>query len=230
MNLTIVIRPGRLPPRNADAGDCQVMTSQSLLLATQNHGKLTELRQLLGNLSLELCDLTDFPAVETVPETGESFIDNASLKAAGYATQTGLLTLADDSGLEVDALGGAPGIRSARYAGEGASDADRTARLLAELSNIPAAKRSARFVSAVAIASSEGQIINVSVGACDGHIDLAPHGSGGFGYDPVFIPSGHDKSFAELESAIKNQISHRARALSGTREFLRTLTIPSSAG
>ena len=206
------------------------MTPQSLLVATRNEGKLAELQQLLRDLPLELYGLTDFPDVETVPETGESFVENASLKAAGYAAQTSLLTLADDSGLEVDALGGAPGILSARYAGEGASDADRTARLLAELSNIPAAKRSARFVSAVAIATSEGQVINVSVGACDGHIDLAPHGSGGFGYDPVFIPSGHDKSFAELESAIKNQISHRARALSGTREFLRTFTIPSSAG
>ena len=206
------------------------MTPQALLVATRNEGKLEELRQLLDDLPLELYGLTDFPDVETVPETGETFIENASLKATGYAMQTGLLTLADDSGLEVHALGGAPGIRSARYAGESASDADRTARLLAELSNIPAAKRSARFVAAVAIATSEGQILNVSVGTCEGHIDFAPHGSGGFGYDPVFIPSGYDKSFAELESAIKNQISHRARALSGTREFLRTLTIPSSAG
>jgi len=207
-----------------------VTTPQSLLVATQNKGKLEELRQLLEDLPLELYGLSDFPDVETVPETGESFIENASLKAAGYAAQTGLLTLADDSGLEVDALGGAPGIRSARYAGESASDADRTSRLLAELSNIPAAKRSARFVSAVAIATSEGQIMNVSVGTCDGHIDFAPHGSEGFGYDPVFIPGGYDQSFGELESAIKNQLSHRARALSGTREFLRTLTIPSSAG
>jgi len=196
------------------------MTSQSLLLATRNDGKLTEFRQLLGNLPLSLCDLTDFPDVETVPETGESFIDNASLKAAGYATQTGLLTLADDSGLEVEALGGAPGILSARYAGEGASDADRTARLLAELSIIPPAKRSARFVSAVAIANREGQILNVSVGTCDGHIGFAARGTGGFGYDPIFIPSGYEKSFAELKSEIKNQISHRARALAGAREFL----------
>ena len=205
-------------------------TPQSLLVATQNKGKLEELRQLLEDLPLALYGLSDFPNVETVPETGESFIENASLKAGGYAAQTGLLTLADDSGLEVDALGGAPGIRSARYAGEGASDADRTAGLLAELSDIPAAERSARFVSAVAIATSEGQVINVSVGTCDGHIDFAPHGSEGFGYDPVFIPGGYDQSFGELESAIKNQLSHRARALSGTREFLRTLTIPSSAG
>jgi XTP/dITP diphosphohydrolase len=207
-----------------------VITSQSLVVATRNEGKLEELRRLLDDLPLRLYGLTDFPDVKTVPETGESFIENASLKAAGYAKQTGRLTLADDSGLEVDALGGAPGILSARYAGEGASDADRTARLLAELSIIPPAKRSARFVSAVAIADGEGQILNVSVAACDGHIDLAPHGSGGFGYDPIFIPSGYDRSFGELKSAIKNQISHRARALCGTREFLRTLTIPSSAG
>jgi XTP/dITP diphosphohydrolase len=206
-----------------------VITPQYLLVATQNTGKLEELRQLLGDLSLELCGLTDFPDVTEVPETGDSFVENASLKATGYATQTGLLTLADDSGLEVDALGGAPGIYSARYSGEGASDADRTARLLSELSLIPAAPRSARFVSAVAIANDKGQILNVSVGTCDGQIDFAARGSGGFGYDPVFIPSGYDKTFAELESMIKNQISHRARALSGTREFLRTLTVPSSA-
>jgi XTP/dITP diphosphohydrolase len=206
-----------------------VITPQYLLVATQNDGKLEELRQLLADLPLELYGLTDFRDVTEVPETGESFIENASLKAAGYATQTGLLTLADDSGLEVDALGGAPGIFSDRYGGEGASNADRTARLLSELSMIPAAARSARFVSAVAIANSKGQILNVSVGTCDGQIDLAARGSRGFGYDPVFIPSGYDKTFAELKSAIKNQISHRARALSGTREFLRTLTIPSSA-
>ena len=204
-------------------------TPQHLLVATQNNGKLEELRQLLADLPLELCGLTDFRDVSEVPETGESFIENASLKAAGYAKQTGLLTLADDSGLEVDALGGTPGIFSARYGGAGASDADRTARLLAELSMIPAAARSARFVSAVAIANNRGQILNVSVGNCDGQIGFAASGSAGFGYDPVFIPSGYDKTFAELESAIKNQISHRARALSGTREFLRTLTIPSSA-
>jgi len=205
-----------------------VITPQYLLVATQNTGKLKELRQLLGDLSVELYGLIDFPDVREVPETGGSFVEIASLKAAGYATQTGLLTLADDSGLEVDALGGAPGIFSARYGGEGASDAARTARLLSELSLIRAAARSARFVSAVAIANGKGQILNVSVGTCDGQIDFAARGSGGFGYDPVFIPSGYDKSFAELKPVIKNQISHRARALSGTREFLRTLTIPSS--
>jgi XTP/dITP diphosphohydrolase len=199
----------------------------TILLATQNEGKLKELRELLSDLSLDLLSLANFPDIEAVPETGESFTENASLKAVGYALQTGLLTFADDSGLEVDALGGAPGIFSARYAGEDATDADRTNRLLEELSDTPAGKRSARFVSAVAIASGKGQVLNVSLGVCEGRIDFVPSGSRGFGYDPVFIPNGYDKSFGELESATKNQISHRARALSDAREFLLTLTIPS---
>ena len=230
MDLAILLWPIGFPPRNSDAGDFQVINPLSLLVATRNAGKLAELRQLLGDLPLDLYGLTDLPDVETIAETGDSFIENASLKAAGYATQTGLLTLADDSGLEVDALGGGPGILSARYGGAGVSDAGRTSRLLAELSLIPAAKRSARFVSAVAIANSEGQILNVSVGTCDGHIDFAPRGYGGFGYDPVFIPSGYDKTLAELKSEIRNRISHRARASLGASEFLRSLTIPSTAG
>jgi XTP/dITP diphosphohydrolase len=207
-----------------------VINPTSLLLATQNEGKLKELRHLLTDLPVDLFSLADFANVEMVPETGESFIENASLKAVGYAHQTGLLTLADDSGLEVDALGGAPGIVSARYAGEGASDVNRTIKLLAELSGTPAEKRAARFVSAVAIANDRGEVLNVSIGACDGRIAFAPSGSGGFGYDPVFIPSGYDKSFGELKSEIKNQISHRSRAMLAAREFLLTLTIPSSDG
>jgi XTP/dITP diphosphohydrolase len=207
-----------------------VNTLRSLLVATQNEGKLKELRQLLADLPFELYGLIDFPRIEEVDETGKSFVENASLKATGYARQTGLTTLADDSGLEVEALGGAPGVYSARYAGQDASDAERTTKLLSELAIIPAPKRTARFVSAIAIASESGQILNVSVGRCDGHVDFIPHGTAGFGYDPVFIPLGYDQTFAELESQIKNQISHRARALSGARAFLRTLTIPSSAG
>jgi XTP/dITP diphosphohydrolase len=207
-----------------------VNTLRSLLVATQNEGKLKELRQLLADLPFELYGLVDFPRIEKVDETGKSFIENASLKATGYARQTRLTTLADDSGLEVEALGGAPGVYSARYAGQHASDAERTTKLLSELAIIPAPKRTARFVSAIAIASESGQILNVSVGRCDGHVDFTPRGTAGFGYDPVFVPLGYDQTFAELESQIKNQISHRARALSGARVFLRTLTIPSSAG
>jgi len=202
-----------------------VTISRSLLVATRNEGKLTELRKMLRELSLDLHGLSDFRNVKDVPETGDSFIENASLKAAGYALQTGLLTLADDSGLEVQALGGRPGILSARYAGGSASDAERTTKLLAELSNTSTAKRSARFVSAVAIANREGQILNVSVGKCDGRIALAPRGSGGFGYDPIFIPRGYEKTFGELTTEVKNQISHRASALLAACEFLLTLTI-----
>ncbi len=207
-----------------------MITPQSLLVATQNEGKLNELQLLLHDLPFQLYTLTDFPKVTAVPETGATFLENASLKATGYSAQTGFLTLADDSGLEVDALGGAPGVRSARYAGEGVSDAIRTRKLLAELSAVPEVMRSARFVSALVIANSQGQILNISEGTCDGHIGFAPRGSEGFGYDPIFIPSGYDQTFAELKSEIKNRISHRARALSGAREFLRTLTIPSSGG
>lgn len=201
---------------------------QSLLLATRNFGKLEELCQLLGDLPFDLYGLERFPSVEGIRETGESFLENASLKAVGYATQTRLLTLADDSGLEVDALGGGPGVFSARYAGEQASDVERVTRLLAELSIVASPTRTARFVSAIAIASSEGQLLNVSVGTCDGHIGFAPRGSVGFGYDPIFIPIGYEQTFAELKPEIKNQISHRARALLGAREFLRSLTIASS--
>ena len=230
MDFALLVRIGRVTPYHTDSGDNQVITAQSLLLGTQNEGKLRELKQLLAGLPFQLYTLSDFPNIESVPETGKSFSENACLKAAGYASQTNLLTLADDSGLEVDALGGGPGILSARYAGDGANDADRATRLLTELSNVPVEKRSARFVSAVAIANTKGQIVNVSVGVCDGRIDFAPSGSGGFGYDPVFVPSGYEKTFGELKPEIKNQISHRARALLAAREFLLTLTARSSDG
>jgi len=206
-----------------------VNAPQSLLVATRNVGKLQELRELLGDLPFDLYGLGSLPGVLEIQETGESFIENASLKAARYATQARLLTLADDSGLVVDALGGAPGVFSARYAGEGASDAERTNKLLAELSSLKEPKRSARFVSGVAISSSEGEILNVSEGRCDGHLAFAPRGSEGFGYDPIFIPVGYEQTFAELNPEIKNRISHRARALLGALEFLRTLTTASSA-
>src|SRR5205807_4467796 len=117
MDVTLVVRPGWIAAGRTDSGDGQVITPQSLLVGTQNEGKLKELRELLSDLPLKLRGLTEFPKIESVPETGESFSENACLKAAGYAAQTGLLTLADDSGLEVDALGAAPGVLSARYAG-----------------------------------------------------------------------------------------------------------------
>lgn len=191
-----------------------------LLIATTNKGKIVELRSLLSSLSLPLRSLAEFTEVADVPETGTTFAENAILKARGYATQTQLWTLADDSGLEVDALGGAPGVYSARYGGEGLADADRVKRLLEALSQSGDEDRRARFVCVIAIADPSGEILNLSTGICEGTIAYAPRGVNGFGYDPVFVPEGYDESFGELTTAIKERISHRARALAAARAFL----------
>ena len=201
-----------------------------LLIATWNKGKRRELQQLLSDLPFALMGLDDIPGLEPVLETGGTFVENASLKVSGYAKQSGLLTLADDSGLEVQALKGAPGVLSARYAGEGASDRQRVEKLLADLSNVEASGRTARFVSAVATAISNGSIPNISVGICEGRIAFEPQGTGGFGYDSIFIPAGSEMTFAELPPEIKNQISHRHSALEKAHKFLRNLTRDSAAG
>ena len=200
-----------------------------LLIATWNKGKRRELQQLLSDLPFALMSLDDILGLEPVLETGGTFLENASLKASGYAIQSGLLTLADDSGLEVDALAGAPGVLSARYAGDGASDRQRVEKLLGDLRNVDEPDRTARFVSALATASSNGSILNMSLGRCEGRIAFEPQGSGGFGYDPIFIPAGSEMTFAELPPEIKNQISHRHTALEKAREFLRNLTCDSAA-
>ena len=205
------------------------MNQPSILIATQNKGKLRELCELIGDLPFVICDLNAFPSIQTIPETGKTFVENASIKAVGYAKQTRLLTLADDSGLEVDALGGAPGVLSARYAHEGASDTDRTRKLLNALSGVPIRERTARFVSAIVIANQFGIVINISTGVCRGHIAQQPSGQGGFGYDPVFIPEGFDETFGGLSPELKNRISHRSRAFAAARKFLRTLTATSDA-
>ena len=206
------------------------MTEQPLVIATRNRGKLLELRAMIRDLPLVLLDLHSFPSIQTIPETGTTFAENASLKAAGYAVQIGDMTLADDSGLEVDALGGAPGVLSARYAGNGASDAERVGKLLTELSPVKYPERTARFVSVIAIADREGAILNVSQGVCEGRIAATPRGRNGFGYDPVFIPRGFDQTFAELPPLLKNRISHRGKALAAVTNFLRCLTVSSRAG
>ena len=203
---------------------------RQLLIATSNEGKRAEIQLLLSDLPVSLFDLRNFPAIAPIAETGTTFVENASLKAIGYAAQTRLLTLADDSGLEVDALGGAPGVRSARYTGESASDAERIEALLTALAFVDESRRSARFVSAVVIADSNREILNVSVGECEGRIAQSPRGNGGFGYDPLFIPQGGDLTFAEMKPEIKNQISHRALALAATRAYLLSLTAASGAG
>ena len=198
---------------------------QTLLVATTNEGKLSELRDLLGDSRFKICSLNNLPDLVRIDESGATFVENASLKASGYAIQAGILTLADDSGLEVCALRGAPGVLSARYAGEHASDADRINKLLNDLSLVGSDNRSARFVSAIAIANNSGKILDVSLGSCEGMIANAPRGSAGFGYDPIFVPNGYDLTFAELLPEMKNQISHRAQALAQARDFLRSLTV-----
>jgi len=198
-------------------------TPIDLLIATGNAGKAKEICELLGNLPINLRTLIDFPNVRPVVESGHTYEENAVLKARSYAQQTGLLALADDSGLEVEALGGAPGVISARYAGQGASDNDRVAFLLRQLANAPSANRSARFVCVAALADSTSAIVDVEYGICEGKVIDQPRGANGFGYDPIFIPQGFDKTFAELPNEIKNNISHRGRALQSVRAFLERL-------
>ena len=196
---------------------------RELLIATRNAGKLRELQELFAPFQWLLRNLSEFPVVEEVEETGATFVENATLKAQGYSAATGLWTLADDSGLEVEALGGAPGIYSARYAGAGATDAARIKRLLTELSQVNDQERRARVVCALAIANPQACVLNGALGNCTGRIAHAPSGEGGFGYDPVFIPDGYAQSFGELPEAIKQKISHRALALDKTRTFLTSL-------
>jgi XTP/dITP diphosphohydrolase len=191
-----------------------------LLLGTRNPGKLREITSILDGSGWSFSSLQEFEHVGSAEENGVTYAENAISKAQFYACETGLIALADDSGLEVAALDWAPGVYSARYAGGNASDADRRELLLAELSKTGNPDRRARFVAVVAIADPAGTVLNLSEGICDGTITFAPRGTGGFGYDPLFIPDGHAQTFAELPEAIKNRISHRALALVQTKQFL----------
>lgn len=197
------------------------MTSLEILIGTGNRGKITEIKRVLKDLPLKLHVVTDFPNLRQPDECGGSYTENAIIKAQYYASQTGLWTLADDSGLEVTSLNGMPGLRSARFGGEGLSDADRTSLLLSKLLETDGDDRSARFVCAVAIAKPTGEVVNVSHGSCQGGIAKAPAGNEGFGYDPIFIPAGYEMTFAELPLPLKNTLSHRGKALAATREFLQ---------
>ena len=193
---------------------------QTLLIGTRNPGKIKEIKSILADSGWSFSSLPAFSGVDTPFESGATYAENAILKARFYASATGMCALADDSGLEVAALAGAPGVFSARYAGENASDADRRALLIAELAKTPHATRRARFVSVVAISDANGTVLNVSEGICEGTIISSPRGDGGFGYDPLFVPDGYSQTFAELSEDVKNRISHRARALMNTLDFL----------
>ncbi len=193
-----------------------------LLLATNNRGKIREYRELFRDVPFEIITPADLGVSLGAEETGATFEENATLKAVAAARQTGLLSLADDSGLEVDDLGGAPGPLSARYAGAGASDKDRIDFLLSRLKDIPARERSARFRCVIAIASLEGKV-ELFHGVCSGLITDKPRGAQGFGYDPIFFIPELGKTMAELKLEEKNKISHRARAAAKASEYLKKL-------
>ncbi|HKX84406.1 MAG TPA: RdgB/HAM1 family non-canonical purine NTP pyrophosphatase [Pyrinomonadaceae bacterium] len=192
----------------------------TLLVATGNRGKIRELAQLLANAPLKLIGLHDLSSVAEVAETGSTFADNAAIKAAGYATQSGHWSLADDSGLEVTALDNRPGVHSARYGGRHATYEMKIEKLLAEIAASGQEDRSARFVCCMAISNPLGRIVFEAKGVCDGSIAFEPVGANGFGYDPIFIPDRFASTFGELDDAVKQQISHRARA---SREIIRYL-------
>ena len=193
-----------------------------LLAATSNKHKIAEFRQILCDLEDQLTILSpaDFPGFPEIPETGTTFEENSMQKAVQASRFAGICAFADDSGLDVDALNGAPGIFSARYAGENASDQDKIQKLLQEMIQVPPALRTARFVCVVSIAQG-GKPIRSFRGEVAGHIAMAPAGIDGFGYDPVFIPDHYQQTFAQLGNAIKDKISHRAVALAGAANFLR---------
>lgn len=191
-----------------------------IVLATRNPGKVEELKALLADMDVNVLSLRDFPDMPEIEETGETFAANAEIKATTVARITGRLTLADDSGLEVDALGGRPGVQSARFGGAGASDRDKYLKLLGLLQGVPDEARTARFRAAVCIATPEGETVIVE-GACEGVIAREPAGEGGFGYDPVFYIPECGQTMAEVPSDVKNRMSHRAKAMQLAKRVLR---------
>jgi len=199
-----------------------------LLIATRNQGKIREIKDALRFLPLQLRYLSEFPALGSVAEVGDTYEANAILKAEEYSKLSGVCTLADDSGLEVDVLNGKPGVLSARFAGECASDSERIAKLLQALRAHPDDKRTARFVCSMAFVgcapntprTRSPQVLQITKGRCDGRIAHAPRGENGFGFDPIFVPHGYDQTFGELGDEVKAGISHRALALSAMQAFL----------
>ncbi len=195
------------------------MAEMDLLLASQNPGKLAEMRLLVDGLPFRVVGPADVGIVEAPEETGATFVDNATLKARYYAERSGLLTVADDSGLSVDALGGGPGLYSSRFGGENASDDDRNRLLLEKLRGVPPELRGARFTSAVAVARN-GRVLFETEASVLGRIAEEPRGSGGFGYDPLFFYAPLGRTFGELRREEKDRVSHRGQAFARLREFL----------
>lgn len=196
---------------------------RTLIIASRNAGKLKEFQRLLEGLPFVVTSLEDYPNIPEIRETGVTFAGNAAIKAEAVAEYTGELSLADDSGLEVDALHGSPGVYSARFAGEPASDEANNQKLLNLLLSVPDEKRTARFRCVIAIAAP-GSPTQSAEGRCEGLITRAPSGTGGFGYDPLFYVPSLAKTFAEISVEQKNKISHRAQALAVAVKILHELS------
>jgi len=193
-----------------------------LLLASQNPGKLAEMRVLVAGLPFRIVGPRDVGITSAPEETGATFIENATLKARHYSRLSGLLTVADDSGISVDAMNGEPGLYSSRFGGEGASDADRNRLLLERLNGVPEARRGARFTSAVAVARGS-EVLFQAVEVVEGRIAEGVRGPNGFGYDPLFYYPPFGKTFGEVSHEEKDRVSHRGKAFARLRAFLATL-------
>jgi XTP/dITP diphosphohydrolase len=200
------------------------MTSE-IIIASGNQGKVREIREILAGFPYVLASLSDyFHPVPTIPEEGATFHENAAAKARWVYSRTGKPAMADDSGLEVDFLAGAPGVRSARFAGEPSSDTRNVEKLLSLLSSCPAQSRGARFTCVIVLKINDREEI-VATGVCKGRIGYEPRGTLGFGYDPVFYPEGFQATFAELDAEVKNGISHRGKAIGYLKEQLHGLSL-----
>ena len=191
-------------------------------MATNNFDKVREMKRILKGLKIKILTLKDFPPIPEVAENGRTFRANAVKKAAAISRKTGGISLADDSGLEVEALRGKPGVRSSRFAGEDCTYVDNNRKLLRLMKNIQAGKRKARFVCVIALAKPKG-VVKTITGICKGRISAEIKGTEGVGYDPVFIPSGYTRTFAELGMKTKNRISHRAKALRKAKKVFSKL-------
>lgn len=211
-----MVRKGRTEEKvEVDKGTAKI----EVVLATRNHGKIMELRALLKGMPIRVLSFLDFPDLPAVEEDGKTFRQNAEKKAKAVAKATGRVAVADDSGLEVDFLDGGPGVLSARFAGEKATDRDNVRKLLNLMDGVPWEQRGARFVCVVCASDPKGRTVFAD-GVCEGTIGFEMRGTHGFGYDPVFVPRGYRATLAEMDLALKNKISHRAQAMARFRDLL----------
>jgi XTP/dITP diphosphohydrolase len=206
--------------RSLEEGEVMSSVKSEVVLGSRNHGKIAELRSLFKGLPLRVLSFLDFPDLPVVEEDGKSFRQNAEKKAKAIAKATGRTAIADDSGLEVEWLKGAPGVWSSRFAGEKATDRDNSRKLLKVLDGVSWEERNARFVCVICAADPRGRTVSAE-GTCDGKISFEMRGTHGFGYDPVFVPEGHRLTMAEMEADLKNRISHRAGAMNKFRGIFK---------